>query len=120
MSCTIARNSAPEGSGVSFSPSTIPKLAHSVVAFCGPGPGISTSAKEGSRCKLKLTWCNVYGNQGGDNIPCLEDQVPQGSVLSINPLFRDLGAGDLRLLPESPCSAANNPSGKTIGAYDVE
>lgn len=120
VSCTVARNSAPEGSGIFFSPSSRPTLEYTVVAFCGPGAGISTPDEQHSFCQVEATWCNVFGNQGGDLIPCHVDSVPGGSILCINPLFRDLGAGDFRLLPESICSGANNPRGKTIGAYDVD
>jgi hypothetical protein len=45
-------------------------------------------------CKVKLTWCNIFGNIGGDEVPCVED-------------------------PLSPCSRSDNTSGETIGAYDV-
>lgn len=117
--CTLALNAAPQGAGLYFTGSTIPKLDHCIVAFNGPGQGLALGPSQRQRLGLELTWCNLYGNAGGDAPPALTDTSLTRFVLHANPLFRDLGAGDYRLLPTSPCAMANNASGSSIGARDT-
>ncbi len=65
-----------------------------------------------------LSCCDVYGNLGGNyaNIP---DPTGTNGNISEDPLFCDTTIGDYSLADRSPCLAANNPCGVTIGAYDV-
>jgi predicted outer membrane repeat protein len=54
-----------------------------------------------------LSCCDVYGNEGGDWIGCIESQSNQDGNISLDPLFCDESSQDFRLQPGSPCA----PSG---------
>ncbi len=64
-----------------------------------------------------MTCCDVFGNEGGDDVPCRSDG---GGNLSADPMFCDAEAGDLTLRPESPCAPAHSPGDcGLIGAREV-
>jgi hypothetical protein len=68
----------------------------------------------------ELTCCDIFGNVDGDWLGCVADQLGVDGNFSVDPLFCDLGGGDLSLAASSPCLPGNHPEGVEcgqIGAY---
>lgn len=66
-----------------------------------------------------LSCCNIYGNQYGDWIGDIADQLGVNGNISEDPLFCDVSELDYRLQNSSPCAPENNECGVLIGAGDV-
>jgi hypothetical protein len=110
--CTFYRDFAPSGAA----------MGHRYDAHVSASNCIFACAREGEAiyCELgSTTWldcCNVYGNEGGDYVSCIEGQ---GMVdnFSSDPLFCGAYAGDFTLQSNSPCAAENSPTCGRIGAH---
>ena len=57
-----------------------------------------------------VNYAMVYGNAGGNAVPCMHDHVEYDE-----PLFCDASADDYTLCMNSPCNAANNTWGRWFG-----
>jgi hypothetical protein len=70
---------------------------------------------------VALTCCDIYGNEGGDWVGCIEDQYGVNGNISEDPLFCDPGSGDFTLQECSPCAPFSppNPECDLIGAWPV-
>lgn len=55
---------------------------------------------------MRLTCCNLSGNEGGDWVRDVADQAGKDGNLSADPRYRDAKAGDLALAKDSPCRDA--------------
>ena len=112
--CTFVANSADMAGGALYliaNPGAT--LTACVIAFCPQGEAIY--ARDASSAPA-LTCCNLYGNNGGDWVSRIEDQLGTGGNFSNEPLFCDTAAADFRLSPQSPCTQANSPCGQQVGA----
>ena len=65
-----------------------------------------------------VTCTDVFSNEGGDWVGCLEGQEGENGNLSVDPLFCDASLGDYGLSQESPCAPPNGSCG-LIGARPV-
>jgi predicted outer membrane repeat protein len=53
---------------------------------------------------VTLECCDIYGNDLGDWVGCIEDQYGINGNICEDPMFCDAGNGDLTISCESPCS----------------
>ena len=118
--CTLAENEASGGgcgSGVKAYRHSSPTLKNCIVAFGSGGEAVC--------CKLsssvKLSCCDVYGNQGGDWADCIAAQSGVDGNMCADPLFcEDLNPDEpYALHGSSPCAPAYNPECGLIGAFGV-
>jgi predicted outer membrane repeat protein len=101
--CTIVGNSGPQGgSGIAVGGGDHLSLANTIIAFGADGRSVMCHATS----DLSVTCCDIYGNQGGDWIGCLEPFVDRAGNISVDPLFCDRDGLKFRLRPGSPCGPA--------------
>ncbi|MEI6503865.1 MAG: hypothetical protein WCP21_22870, partial [Armatimonadota bacterium] len=86
VNCTVSGNSSAKGGGISFSDDTSLTLRNTIVAFSTAGGGLEWHGGNTSSPKAVLSYCDLYGNVGGDygNWP---NQTGKNGNLSKNPLF---------------------------------
>lgn len=114
--CTFADN---ERGGVYCGLSPGPLLDRCISAFnAGPAIFCDYSSYSGEYGAAQLICCDLYGNDGGDWVKCIEEQLGLEGNISRDPLFTDLSNGDLTLAPESPCAPDSSACGQ-IGAWPV-
>jgi hypothetical protein len=114
-SCTLAGNSAPAGAGV-YSWNSWPTVVSAIIAFNAIGRAIRC---EGAAA-VSLDCCDLFGNDGGDWVGCIADQLGSNGNISLDPLFCDAAGGDLTLQALSPCSPELSPGAcGLIGALPV-
>lgn len=65
---------------------------------------------------VQLFCCDVFGNQNGDWVECLDGMNGVNGNFSADPLFCDAESDDYRLDGSSPCRPENNGCGIQIGA----
>jgi len=110
---TLVGNRADLGAGIRVL-SQVVRGEDLIVAFNGPGVGVSC----GDSGSVDLSCSDVYGNDLGDWVLCLSDQLGVAGNISFDPLFCDLAAGDLTLHENSPCLPGGNSCGVTMGALE--
>lgn len=107
FNCTFAGNAAVSGSSI-YSYNSTPMLRNCIIAFGKVSGAVSGNAD--------FSCSDIYGNEGGDWIGEIEDQLGQNGNISENPLFCDTAGLDLRISFSSPCNAENNECNLVIGA----
>jgi len=114
---TISGNSAStNGAGLFLKNNSSPSVENCIFAF--------NSGSEAIWCQDEtsiptLTCCDVYGNEGGDWVGCIDDQAGINGNFSLDPLFCDTATGDYHLSWASPCLAWYNSCCVLIGALDA-
>jgi hypothetical protein len=112
--CTFFENESPQGASMGHRYDAVVSADHCIFAFGLQGAAVF--------CELgatnSLACCDVYGNQGGDWVECIEGQLTEGNI-SADPLFCGSDVGDLTVQSDSPCAAENNPLCGQIGAWGV-
>jgi hypothetical protein len=113
VECTFFGNQArAHGGGLWLLNGSAPVLENTIIAF-----GVEGEAILCWDSVAHLSCCDVFGNEGGDWIDCIEGQLGVDGNLAEDPLFCDPAAGDFTLHGGSPCG----PSGDCglIGAWPV-
>jgi predicted outer membrane repeat protein len=117
-SCTFNENTGNLASHIDLSGSSEARISNSIISFgrlaqavgCGSGNSV-------------LTCCNVFGNEGGDWVDCLTDQLGGDGNISADPLFcYDFTPEQpLSLRLDSPCAPFTepNPECDLIGTFPV-
>jgi predicted outer membrane repeat protein len=114
--CTFYWNWRGTGGAIMCSNSSEPTLEATVIAFSyGAAMGPLSCIHDSNAL---LTCCDIYGNEGGDWIGCIEEQLGTNGNISADPLFCDPENGDFHLRPESPCQPDSSECG-LIGAWPV-
>ncbi|MCK4414378.1 MAG: right-handed parallel beta-helix repeat-containing protein [Candidatus Eisenbacteria sp.] len=116
--CTFVANSASHGvlqCTYALGTPANPLISHCIIAFSSEGAAVSCDAE----CSPTLLCCDVYGNEGGDWVGCLEGQLGVNGNIWADPLFCDREGGDFRLELGSPCGPEANPECGLIGALPV-
>ncbi|MFH1143220.1 MAG: hypothetical protein V1774_01590 [Candidatus Eisenbacteria bacterium] len=115
-SCTFANNIVSSNIGCRFygGPSD-PLVSHCIIAFSTEGRAVSCDVQS----QPVLLCCDVFGNEGGDWVGCLEGQLGVGGNIWADPLFCDREGGDFRLEIGSPCGPEANRNCGLIGALPV-
>ena len=116
--CTIVGNTASvQGSGLSLNETSSLDLSNTIVAFNHGGVAVDCSL--GPDGAVTLTCCDVFGNEGGDWVGCLEAQLGLNGNISADPLFCGRDASDFGLHRDSPCASEANPTCGLMGTLPV-
>jgi parallel beta-helix repeat protein len=92
---TITGNSATDGGGVYCRASSSPIIKNTIIALSTKGGGLSCDSGDGA-CNPVVTYCDVWGNVGGDYVKFAVQTGKHGN-LSQDPLFADAAARDFHL-----------------------
>ena len=116
INCTFADNSATQGAAAFLYASSSAIFANCLIAFNQGGQPVVCMASS----EAESSCGNVYGNAGGDWVGGLSGQLGVNGNFSADPLFCNVGIGDVGLLDEtSPCMPGNNDCMVLIGAQGV-
>ncbi len=109
VSCTIAENTAPDGSAIHLNKSPSVLLERSIVAFCYGGPAFSSV----NASVLTAACSDIFGNPSNVLPP---GWIDLGSNFSADPLFCGLpGSINYSLSGISPCAPGHHPGGWACG-----
>ncbi len=116
-SCTFVANGAALGCGL-YLHTTQPVVLDRCLVAHGEG-GVAVHVAAGGA--VTLACCDLFGNQGGDWVGTITDQLPLAGNLCADPMLCDPTAGDLHLHADSPCApwTPPNPQCDLIGAWPV-
>lgn len=108
---TFAENTAPSGV---FGSECYGSISTTIVAFTVSGPAILSSDPPTFTC------CDFFGNEGGDWVGGVADQLGVDGNICMDPLFCGDANPELpySLHADSPCAAANSGGCGTIGRWD--
>jgi hypothetical protein len=115
--CTFALNSGPRGSAfdiVETDPYAGPCIIENTVIAYGIGAP-AFYCWPSHDCEVRLECCDIYGNEGGDWVGFIEDDLGVNGNFSVCPSFCDMGSGNLGLCNGSPCAPGNHPDGYDCG-----
>jgi hypothetical protein len=123
--CTFYGNTAESygvslpglGAGLSFIASPI-SLHACLIAFNVGGEAIYRDTVD-TLSPIAISCCDIFANELGDWTGPIAEFFGQEGNISGDPLFCDTAEGNLELRGASPCAAANNSCGVTIGTFDV-
>jgi predicted outer membrane repeat protein len=111
---TFYANSAPNGSAVSASawePGWVTTFENAILAYGKTSRSFCLSYD----AEVLLTCCDIYGTEGADWPPEIEDQYGIRGNFSACPSFCYADDGDFQLCDESPCLPGNHPGGYDCG-----
>jgi hypothetical protein len=113
-SCTLYGNSAPYGGGLSCIMAS-PLVQNCIIAYNFQGVAVYCEQESSP----VLDCCDLYGNEGGDWVACIAEQVEGSGNFSADPCFCDAGGGDFHLCADSWCLAGHHPWGcdDLVGAF---
>ncbi len=113
--CTFHGNGATEGGALYADDGAVLAVDHTILH----GASAGAAAACGPTGAIEAACCDVYGNEGGDWVGCLEGQLGSGGNLAADPWFCDAAGGVFTLYDNSPCASENNPECGQIGAHGV-
>jgi len=121
-SCTLVGNSGYrlEGGaagGVDCQQDASPTIENTIIAFNSQGAAVHCF----SGGSAALTCTDIYGNEGGDWVGCIADQVGVNGNLDSDPMFCGIFNPEepLGLNAQSPCAPENSMGCELIGAVPV-
>jgi hypothetical protein len=116
--CTIAGNDGIIGSALSVISEDHthgPILIERSIIAHGTGRSGAVYCWPSSEPDMELRCCNIFGNEGGDWVGCIESQYGVDGNFSACPSFCNLAIGNLLVCDGSPCLPGNHPSGYDCG-----
>lgn len=117
-SCTFYGNYGPDrGTAIRCEESSFPEVERCIISFGDEGEPVWCDGTSGAY----LTCCDIYGNEGGDWVGCIADQLGQDGNISEHPLFCGPEIEDFTIADNSPCAPFTppNPECDLIGAWPV-
>jgi hypothetical protein len=114
--CTMVANWADwYGTIASYASDTV--VENTLVAFgLGiPAVGCVSPTMASGRQEIQLSCCDIYGNDGGDWIDCISDQLGHEGNFAADPLFCDRAHEDFTVTSASPCVPGQHPDGSDCG-----
>jgi hypothetical protein len=87
------------------------RIDHSIIAFSRGASSVACLSAQ----PPAIECCDIYGNEGGDWVECIADQL-DGSNIQADPLFCGDPDRPYALQPSSPCSEENSECG-AMGAW---
>lgn len=115
VSSTFCANTGEYGGALYVTDTSHPFLENCIVAFSLVGEGVHLA----NGGQATLACCDLYGNEGGDWVGAISDQLGIAGNFSSDPLFCDAESYDCSLQENSPCTPTNNPGCGLIGAGGV-
>jgi len=113
--CTVSANvGLYQVAGIGCRTGADLRIENTIVAFNGPTVGVRV--EDGA--SVTVICADIYGNDGGDWVGVLADQLGFSGNISDDPEFCDADAQDFTLNAASPCNPENSGCG-LIGAYPV-
>ncbi|MCH9031085.1 MAG: hypothetical protein IIB00_02355 [candidate division Zixibacteria bacterium] len=120
-SCTFFANSASEymtftglGGAICLS-NAYPTIEKCIISFSESGNSISRLS---SLSVPTLLCCDIYGNDDGDWVEFIADQLDSNDNFSQDPLFCDTSSNDLSIQGNSPCAQSRSLCGQQVGAIE--
>lgn len=112
--CTFSEDSAEIGASLHLQ-NTVASIENSIFAFGKYGEAIwyDTASIPSIVCS------DIYGNEGGDWVGPIAEQLDLNGNFSLNPLFCDTTIADYSVTTSSPCAPENNDCGLQIGVHGV-
>ena len=114
--CTFVGNTSTSGGAMFLNGGSDVPMENCIIAFHnGTGQtvfGISSTPT--------LTCCDVYGNEGGDYIGCLEGQLGINGNISEDPMFCEPTADNYTIDEDSFCAPEHSGGCELIGALPVD
>jgi len=96
-------------------------IMNSIIAFghcyCNQDDMTPIHLREDATVDILCT--DIYGNEAGDWVGPISDQLGKNGNISADPLFCDRDAGAFTLFGNSPCAPAHSNGCGLIGLYDV-
>jgi hypothetical protein len=117
-SCTLYDNAATEDGSAIYSAGGWgwgPTLCQCIIVF---GEGAAAIGCDPDS-EPYLQCCDVFGNEGGDFVGCIEGYEGIHGNFSAGPFFCAPEQGDLHLAAFSPCAPGQNPECGLVGALSV-
>jgi predicted outer membrane repeat protein len=114
--CTLHRNLAPVGAGVYLMHAATLQAENTIISRSREGEAVACDLWGGAT----LNCCDLFGNEGGDWVGCIEDQAGRSDNMSADPLFCNVDDGDFHLAETSPCAEEHAGACGLIGRYGVE
>jgi len=114
--CTFSNNNVEPyyGSGSTITcAQSPPTLTNCIISFTSNVQAIESYELP------TLTCCNLYGNEGGDWIGNIADQLGVNGNISLDPLYCSTDSINYHLLETSPCAPENNECGVLMGALEA-
>lgn len=105
VNCTISHNGSPNGSGIAAWDSKY-LVKNSIISFNDSGPSVFATDDS----SYTFLYSDIYGNEGGDWIAMISDQLGVNGNISANPVYVDTANGNFRIYSNSPCVDAGDPA----------
>lgn len=118
VACTFFGNEAPDGTAIATRWGAIPSLERCILASGIGGEAIYCE----TITDVPIVTCtDIFGNEGGDWIGCLDGLLATNGNISMDPLFCNPAGLDLSLQAASPCAPFSEPNLECdlIGAFPV-
>lgn len=112
---TLHGNGAPSGGGSACIDLATLDLENTIIAFSTAGEAVFVD--EGG--SVGLVCSDLFGNDGGDWVGGIAEQLGQDGNICEDPRFCDPTDDDFGLLYDSPCTAESNPDCGQIGAWPM-
>jgi hypothetical protein len=120
--CTFVGNSADVGSAIHVGDIGNARIKWSIIAYNQGGEAVSAPGPY--QCPVFFTCTDIYGNEGGDWVGGISEQIGVNGNFSACPSFCNVVVEpyDFRLCDTSPCAPGNHPDSADcglIGAWPV-
>ena len=109
IGCTFARNYGTNGGAIICADGSSPAISNCILAHSVSGGAVHCGMSD----EPEITHCAAFGNAGGDSL-C----GTYHDNLFVDPLFCNMGQGDLALCANSQCLPGGNSWGELIGARE--
>jgi len=116
MNCTFVSNESPLGGAFFCIAGSKPHFENCIIAFNQSGGSVVCSGNEDQPV---MECCNIFANVGGDWNEDIDSLASLNGNMSADPLFCNLGDGNLYLQEQSPCGPGGNSCGEQIGALGM-
>jgi hypothetical protein len=117
--CTFKANTAYTGSVLYYARNTI-EFDACAIAFNVCVSAFACDEGAPADAVPRFTYCDIYGNAGGDWVGPIADQIDINGNFSADPQFCGGPGGEIcTLQSDSPCAPENNEWGMLIGAMPV-
>jgi predicted outer membrane repeat protein len=95
--CTVVDNQSKDGSAISCRGLASVRMSKSIVAFHRGAEPFACG-----HCYAHFDSCDVFGNEGGDWVGCLDSLATKYGNFSVDPEFESVESNDFRLRQTSP------------------